>query len=192
MKTNYLVLLWMFLSIFACSKDNESDPVPQETRNPVYLDANGITVKARDWARPGDKGTIDGIEYRVVDNFSIGVLLQSGNANVCTTRVTDMKGLFCACDFESGDFNKDISSWDVSNVRDMSEMFYGAYEFNQPIGVWDVSKVTNMARMFAATIKFNQDLSAWNTANVQDCADFSGNAAEWQQPKPSFANCNVD
>ena len=190
MKIPHLALSLLLIVVTGCSKEDDSDPVPQQARNPVYLDANGITVKAHDWARPGDKGTIDGIEYWVADNSSIGVLLQSGNPNICTTRVTDMSGLF-AGSLEFNTFNADISSWDVSNVTSMKGMF-SLSVFNKPIGVWDVSKVTDMSEMFWQAVDFNQDLSAWNTANVQDCTNFSTEAFEWQEPKPVFANCNAD
>ena len=49
-------------------------------------------------------------------------------------------------------FNQDISSWDVSNVTNMKEMFSGAASFNQDIGSWDVSAVTDMDGMFAGII----------------------------------------
>ena len=51
------------------------------------------------------------------------------------SEVTNMSGLFSF----KGTFNDDISSWNVSNVTDMSEMFYGATIFNQDIGGWNVS-----------------------------------------------------
>ena len=35
-----------------------------------------------------------------------------------------------------------ISSWDTSNVTNMSELFKNKIKFNQPIGDWDVSNVT--------------------------------------------------
>ena len=35
--------------------------------NPVYLDENGVTIKAKDWAIVGDTGEINGITYTVVD-----------------------------------------------------------------------------------------------------------------------------
>jgi surface protein len=40
-------------------------------------------------------------------------------------------------------FNGDISQWDVSNVTDMSFMFYRS-NFTGDISKWDVSNVTNM------------------------------------------------
>ena len=49
-------------------------------------------------------------------------------------------------DYEN--FNEDISSWDVSNVTNMEDMFYSASSFNQPLEKWDVSNVTNMEYMF--------------------------------------------
>lgn len=45
-------------------------------------------------------------------------------------------------------FNADISKWDVSNVTDMSYMFFGADSFKQDISSWNVSKVTDMSYMF--------------------------------------------
>jgi surface protein len=76
--------------------------------------------------------------------------------------VTSMKEMFANEDAE-GIFNGDISSWDVSNVTDMSGMFTGSL-FNQDISSWDVSKVTNMSYMFTAT-PFNQDISGWDVSS---------------------------
>ena len=60
-----------------------------------------------------------------------------------TSKITGMM-----CLFENSDFNGDISNWDVSNVKDMSYMFYNANSFNQDLSNWDVSNVTNMEYMF--------------------------------------------
>ena len=75
------------------------------------------------------------------------------------SNVTNMSYMF----YESS-FNQDISSWDVSNVTDMQEMFCRT-PFNQDIGSWDVSNVTNMSWMFANS-SFNQDISSWDISNV--------------------------
>ena len=64
----------------------------------------------------------------------------------------------------------EISTWDVSNVRDMSFMFDEATSFNQPLNKWNVSKVTRMWRMFAHASSFNQPLNNWDVSNVTDMA----------------------
>ena len=155
------------------------------TESPVYLDKNGITVKCHDWAEVGDTGAIDGVIYTVVDEDMLRRMISDSDdvAKVCTTLVTDMNSLFTAVAF-----NQDIGSWDVSNVTDMSRMFWspiglGAsalHPFNQDISMWDVSKVTNMWVMFAGSA-FNQDISSWNVGNVSNMAAMFSNS-EFNQP----------
>ena len=132
--------------------------------NPVYLDANGITIKAHKWAKIGDQGTIDDVLYTIVDKDSLLIMIKKGRLlnRVCTSLMTDMSGLF------SGEeaFNQDISNWDVSNVNDMNSMFKNAVSFNQPIGVWDVSNVTRMDFMFSGATTFNQPIGTWDVSKV--------------------------
>jgi len=84
--------------------------------------------------------------------------------------------------------NQDISSWDVSNVTNMYETFYGT-NFNQDISSWDVSNVTNMHGMFIDALTFNQDLSSWQVKSVKKCYAFSAESPAWIFPKPNFTNC---
>jgi surface protein len=44
-------------------------------------------------------------------------------------------------------FKGDISSWDVSNVRDMAQMFINS-KFNRDISNWNVSNVIYKQGMF--------------------------------------------
>ena len=46
--------------------------------------------------------------------------------------------------------NEDGSRVVTSKVTDMSRLFWGASSFNQNISSWDVSNVTNMQQMFTA------------------------------------------
>tara|TARA_B100001057_G_scaffold347141_1_gene348417 strand:- start:139 stop:426 length:288 start_codon:yes stop_codon:yes gene_type:complete len=45
----------------------------------------------------------------------------------------------------------DISTWDVSNITDMSGLFWSRNTFNENISNWDTSNVTDMSRMFYET-----------------------------------------
>ena len=72
--------------------------------------------------------------------------------NWTVDNITSMIGLF-----QDALFNQNISTWNVSNVVDMSKMFAGATSFNQDISIWNVSKVTSMVSMFANTTFVNNN-----------------------------------
>ena len=135
----------------------------QET-NPIYLDANGVTIKAYDWAEVGDKGIIDGVEYTLVDEATLRQMVANDEdvTKVVTTKITDMSNLFKS----KSEFNQDIGNWDTSNVTNMSTMFGLAGSFNQNIGSWDISNVNNTFEMFIYANAFNQDIGDWNVSKV--------------------------
>ena len=177
------------------TEDNGGEPNDCDV---VYLDDNGVTIKAYPCAEIGDVGILNGVEYTVVDRQMLGEIscdLSSGDElnKICTTRVNDMSyPLFCFDPFYN-DFNQNIGNWDVSNVTNMSYMFSSEspqYLFNQDISYWDVSNVTSMVGMFNGLSSFNQDLSSWSVENVTDCSGFSIDAIAWTLPQPNFTNCN--
>ena len=84
--------------------------------------------------------------------------------------------------------NLDVIATDapnLTNVADLSGMFYGASAFNQPIGDWNTGSVTDMSYMFAGASAFNQDLSRWSFGNVYGLDTFLFNAK-------SFSTENYD
>ena len=86
--------------------------------------------------------------------------------------VRSLRGTFS----DARTFNQDISSWNVSNVTDMSRMFSDAYAFNQDISTWDVSNVTDMSRMFSDARAFNQEIGRWDVSLVEDFSSMFGDA----------------
>ena len=84
--------------------------------------------------------------------------------DIDVSNITDMSNLFFALD----PHNIDISKWDVSNVEDMYSMFEGCKNFNSDLSSWDVSNVKDMYAMFAGCENFDSDLSGWVVSNVED------------------------
>jgi len=182
---------------------------------PFYLDANGVTIKARDWVLAGTKGEVNGVTYEAVDIVTLRSIFKIPSnwgqyqpsikaaeerlSKVVTTLITDMSDLFSNAPTSNSEgefyvyynqFNPDISSWDVSNVTNMSNMFrrdnitlpaeddicsgglaYHEGRFNKDISKWDVSNVTNMSGMFFKAVRFNQDISKWDVSNVTDMSN---------------------
>jgi len=102
------------------------------------------------------------------------------------SQVTDMSQLF----YHKPDFNYDIRNWDVGNVTDMRQMFYEASSFNQPIGDWDMSSVTDMSYMFYYATSLNQDISSWCVTNISsEPTDFSVNSPLIEIYKPVWGTC---
>ena len=186
---------------------------------PFYLDTNGVTIKARDWVTVGTTGDLNGVTYTAVDIETLRSIFSSYATNwtkddaarkaaeekaskSVTTLITDMSDLFSNAHTGNSEarfyeqfnaFNPDISSWDVSNVTNMSNMFkretYSANDywqwpsinysgvFNQDISKWDVSNVTNMSGMFFGLSNFNQDIGKWDVSKVTDMSGmFAGNS----------------
>ena len=77
---------------------------------------------------------------------------------------------------------RDISTWDVSIVTDMSGLFQNRSTFNDDISNWDVRNVTNMQSMFSRASSFNQPLERWNVSNVTNIMAMFYNASSFNQP----------
>jgi len=208
--TTYYVRVFLVRPLIGIFYGNEVSFVTEESTDDcdvVYLDENGVTIKAYPCAEIGDVGTINGVEYTVIDRAMLDQMVgyegslsgfPNGFPNVtklCTTRVIDMSYLFWDCvDMQ---FNQPIGNWDVSNVTTMENMFspecgWAEKEFNQDISNWDVSNVTNMSGLFSHNPYFNQDISNWNTSSVTNMRLMFYNANSFNQDIRNWDVSNVN
>ena len=173
------------------------------TENPFEYAENGVTVVLKDGFPAGSSGTGDGDNsgkiYTAVNEVQLKAIINEGDANTdltgfCTTLVTNMSGTlpgFIVVPFINVDSNQNISSWDVSNVDNMSRMFGETTNFNQPLNNWDVSNVTSMKGMFRDTTSFNQPLNNWDVSNVTDMISMFQNAEAYNQDLSGWCVTNI-
>jgi surface protein len=105
-----------------------------------------------------------------------------------TSKVRIMDSMF----YEAKSFNQNISSWNISQVVSIDQMFDRAIAFDSPLE-WDTSNITSMERVFSQAYKFNQDISSWNVSNVTKCSGFNYliNTNDNQNfSRPNFSECN--
>ncbi len=81
-----------------------------------------------------------------------------------TRSVVNMVGMFRG----AFTFDQDIALWDVSFVRDMTDMFQNASAFSQSIRNWDVVSAISLSGMFDGAISFTADVSRWDVSSVTD------------------------
>jgi len=155
--------------------------------SPVYLDDNGVTIKARDWAFVGDTGVVNGVGYTIVDTSALMSMIANGDdvTRVCTSRIISMANYFDSDNY----FNQDIGNWDTSSVTDMTSMFTNSV-FNQDIGNWDTSSVTDMTSMFTNSV-FNQDIGNWDTSSVTDMSNMFYRNSVFNQDIGNWDTSNV-
>ena len=83
--------------------------------------------------------------------------------------------MFTQSDFGTQGASRNLSSWDVTNVTSMREMFSGKLsdipqrELNG-LQKWDTSNVKNMARIFYYCFS-NPSIANWNVSNVTNMND---------------------
>jgi len=94
------------------------------------------------------------------------------------SNVADMSYMF----YRAASFNESINHWDVSKVTNMFSMFEKAKSFNQPLDKWDVGKVRSMNKMFKDAVSFSQYIENWNVHNVTDMGEMFSGAQVFDEP----------
>ena len=102
------------------------------------------------------------------------------------SNVTDMSCMFFRC--EELESVGDLSGWDVSNIESMRNMFYECEALKSvgDISKWNVSNVTDMTRMFCWCKSFNQDISDWDVSNVKGMVAVFDVCPIKEEYKPKF------
>jgi surface protein len=103
----------------------------------------------------------------VVNMISVFEETTNFNGNITgwdTSKVESFSRMF----FNAKAFNRDINTngsyWNVSSATDLSFMFGGAIAFNQNIGGWNLSNVTDMTNIFYRDVSVDPD-SAMSAEN---------------------------
>lgn len=110
----YLLLLSILCSLVIFT--DRGDQVGDSSQNLIYLDENGITIKAYENALVGESYALNGINYLVIDASMLYQMVDENEdvSKVVTTKITRMLYLFSDSVVHS--FNQDIGSWNVGDV----------------------------------------------------------------------------
>lgn len=124
--------------------------------------------------------------FRDSFNISTSVNIPGNMSNWDTSGITIADHMFNNCGYASSNI-PNITSWDVSNMLIMRNMFKDS-TFNQNIGSWDTSSAEQMTSMFENNTTFDQDISSWDVGNVVISTDFDKNTnPNWTSAeKPTF------
>ena len=218
MKIHTVLIIVLF--IVSCSSDEEELPfyvaengVTIKARDWVSVgttaELNGLSYTAvdlpslKEWINAGNdlskvvttkvNTLANGSEVAVLFNRDgYGYIDIEGIEGWDVSNWTSFIGLF----YSTKPVESDLSSWDVSNVTNISAGFVLG-TVNPNINNWDVSNVTTMSTFFFGNIgeKYIEGmaLSGWGLSNVTNCNSFFRGITNWpESKKPNFTNCNSD
>ncbi|MDA7854923.1 BspA family leucine-rich repeat surface protein [Cyclobacteriaceae bacterium] len=144
----------------------------------IYLDENGVTIKATEDAIIGEEYTLLGENYLIVDKEMLREMIVENEdvSKVVTTFITNMDDLF-----GGGEYFEPYNSEQLATLlhyedtlngvfgRYTGKYEYAAKNFDYDISGWDVSNVTSMVKMFAGMSTVNgdrHDFTNWDVSSV--------------------------
>ena len=116
-----------------------------------------------------DTHSVENMQGMFFENYALSEELQEWVTHFDVSNVKDMSYMFYR-----SNFNKNINAWNVSRVESMEAMFAQNFSFNQPLDKWNTSRVKNMAEMFVCALSFNQNIQSWNVGNVENMSYLFG------------------
>ena len=134
------------------------------------------------------------VELRKIINDRYDKLGPGTEQNPIDFNDIDVSNIDSFCKNKVGIFERtkfeyiDISEWDVSEVTDMTYMFYKCDKLKSvgDISSWNVSNVTDMAFMFYDCKNFNQDISGFDISNVKNISGMFNNCIIKKEYKPKY------
>ena len=188
----YTVKLYGAISQFG--PVNNNSPTPNAGKLTAVKSFGDIQIEVLRLSFYNESNLVDVPAVLPTGVTSLRALFRSGTqindpdiASWDVSNVTNMWNLF----WGASSFNQDISSWDVSSVTNMESLFNGAVSYNQDISSWDVSNVENMIGMFKDASSFDQDISNWNVSSVSTMIAMFANATSFDQDLSSWNVSNV-
>lgn len=111
----------------------------------------------------GDISTWNMESAERLDGLFMNAELFNGDLSKWSVKPTSMDSTFYGTSSFTG--RKGLPMWDTSQVDDMHRVF--AYsKFQGDISSWNMSSVTTVREMFLGCLSFDGDVSKWDVSNV--------------------------
>ena len=208
-----IVFNGVFTSLWRTTTNNETITLPTPTNYKVNWGDGTITTNtnSHEYATIGNyeikiSGEINDFAFNNlgdkdkilnVSNFKglrikEGSFYGSSDLDITATDNPIIDGLFNAfrgC--SSLILNDSVNNWDVSNVNDLTNVFFGCVNFNQPLNNWDISNKTNLSGSFRSCTSYNQSLNSWQVQNVSLMNNLFYSCTNYNQPLNNWQVQNV-
>ncbi len=130
-------------------------------------------------------GNIGNWDVSTIENMEEVFDSSNFNENISTWNVSAVKD-FSSMFFRNTSFNQNLDSWNTSAGEVFSYMFQDATAFNGAIGSWNTELARSLSNMFSGATVFNQDISAWDVKNVGNINNAFDGATAFDQDLGSW------
>ncbi len=130
-------------------------------------------------------GNIGNWDVSTIENMEEVFDSSNFNENISTWNVSAVKD-FSSMFFRNTSFNQNLDSWNTSAGEVFSAMFQDATAFNGAIGSWNTEQARSLSTMFNGATVFNQDISAWDVKNVGNINSAFNGATAFDQDLGSW------